>query len=185
MIIDGINWAMSRGANIISMSLGFDFPGMVASWIDDNWPAELATSNALEAYRVNLRAVDAVMNLTKARGGLGGGALVVAASGNESRRGDHSDWRIAASIPAAADDVISVAAVGRGGDRLAVADFSNSMALVSAPGVHILSARAGGGLLALSGTSMEIGRDTSELQSLMRSSYAVFCLKKKKQKTRD
>src|SRR3546814_6610588 len=26
---------------------------------------------------------------------------------------------------------------------------------------------------------------TSELQSLMRSSYAVFCLKKKKQKTRD
>src|SRR3546814_2859573 len=27
----------------------------------------------------------------------------------------------------------------------------------------------------------EIGRDTSELQSLMRTSYAVFCLKKKKQ----
>src|SRR3546814_3650494 len=27
----------------------------------------------------------------------------------------------------------------------------------------------------------EIGRDTSELQSLMRISYAVFCLKKKKQ----
>src|SRR3546814_3551078 len=29
----------------------------------------------------------------------------------------------------------------------------------------------------------EIGRDTSELQSLMRISYAVFCLKKKKQTT--
>src|SRR3546814_3355765 len=28
----------------------------------------------------------------------------------------------------------------------------------------------------------EIGRDTSELQSLMRISYAVFCLKKKKKK---
>src|SRR3546814_2800538 len=27
---------------------------------------------------------------------------------------------------------------------------------------------------------VEIGRDTSELQSLMRISYAVFCLKKKK-----
>src|SRR3546814_3605191 len=27
---------------------------------------------------------------------------------------------------------------------------------------------------------LEIGRDTSELQSLMRISYAVFCLKKKK-----
>src|SRR3546814_4228073 len=29
----------------------------------------------------------------------------------------------------------------------------------------------------------EIGRDTSELQSLMRISYAVFCLKKKKKQS--
>lgn len=154
MIVDGINWAVSRGANIISMSLGFDFPGMVASWLDDNWPPELATSNALEAYRVNLRAFDAVMNLTKSRGGLGGGTLIVAASGNESRRTDHPDWRIAASLPAAAEDVISVAAVGREGDHFSVASFSNSMALLSAPGVDIISAQVGGGLKSLSGTSM-------------------------------
>ncbi len=154
MIIDGINWALSRGANIISMSLGFDFPGMVASWLEDNWPPELATSNALEAYRVNLRAFDAVMNLTKARGGLGGGALVIAASGNESRREENPDWRIAASLPAAADHVISVAAVGQEGEQLSVAKFSNSMSLVSAPGVDILSAQVGGGLRPLSGTSM-------------------------------
>src|SRR3546814_3847269 len=32
-----------------------------------------------------------------------------------------------------------------------------------------------------SGGAMKIGRATSELQSLMRISYAVFCLKKKKQ----
>src|SRR3546814_6019857 len=31
--------------------------------------------------------------------------------------------------------------------------------------------------------SLKIGRHTSELQSLMRISYAVFCLKKKKKKT--
>src|SRR3546814_3134240 len=31
---------------------------------------------------------------------------------------------------------------------------------------------------------IEIGRDTSELQSLMRLSYAVFCLKKKKTTTK-
>src|SRR3546814_8776208 len=35
----------------------------------------------------------------------------------------------------------------------------------------------------LTRVALEIGRDTSELQSLMRISYAVFCLKKKKQLT--
>ncbi len=154
MILEGINWALSRGANIISMSLGFDFPGMVASWAEDGWPLELATSNALDAYRVNLRAFDAVMTLTKARGGLGGSALIVAAAGNESRRDEHPEWRISASLPAAADDVISVAAVGRHGERFSVASFSNSNSLIAAPGVDILSARAGGGLVSLSGTSM-------------------------------
>lgn len=154
MIVEGVQWALSSKANIISMSLGFDFPGMVQEWTDDNWPIDLATSNALEAFRVNLRVFDAVMNLAKAKGGLGGGALVIAASGNESQRDQSPEWRIAASLPSAADDVISVAAVGRKGGRLGVADFSNSMALVSAPGVDIVSARAGGGLVALSGTSM-------------------------------
>lgn len=154
MIVEGLQWALSRGANIISMSLGFDFPGMVKDWTDDNWPVDLATSNALEAFRVNLRVFDELMGLTKARGGLGGGALVVAASGNESQRQQHPDWRIAASLPAAADDVVSVAAVGQRGEQLEVADFSNSMALVSGPGVEIVSAKAGGGLEALSGTSM-------------------------------
>ncbi|MER8522979.1 S8 family serine peptidase [Mesorhizobium sp. M0220] len=154
MLVEGIQWAVSNGANIISMSLGFDFPGMVDDWIKDNWPPNLATSNALEAYRVNLRVLDAVMDLTKARGGLGGGALVIAASGNESLRDRHPEWRIAASLPAAAQDVISVAAVARNGDELRVADFSNSMAVVSGPGVGIVSARGGGGLEALSGTSM-------------------------------
>src|SRR3546814_5956378 len=35
------------------------------------------------------------------------------------------------------------------------------------------------------GIAREIGRATSELQSLMRISYAVFCLKKKKHKNTD
>lgn len=155
MIVDAVQWAVSNRADIISMSLGFDFPGMVDEWIADKWPPDLATSNALEAYRVNLRVLDAVMDLTRARGGLGGGTLVVAASGNESQREKHPEWRIAASLPAAAEDVVSVAAVGRRGERFGVANFSNSMALVSAPGEDIVSAMAGGrGLRALSGTSM-------------------------------
>lgn len=154
MIVEGIQWALAEGANIISMSLGFDFPGMVAEWTEEGWPVELATSKALEAFRVNLRMFDATMNSTRARGGLGGGALVIAAAGNESRREDHPEWRIAASLPAAAEDVVSVAAVGRNGEDLSVAGFSNSMAVVSGPGVGIVSAKAGGGLETLSGTSM-------------------------------
>lgn len=154
MLENGINWAVKRGANIISMSLGFDFPGMVKSWIEEGWPADLAASNALEAYRVNLRVLDGVMSLTKPRGGLHGGALVVAASGNESKREQHRNWRIAASLPAANDEVVAVAAVGRHGDGLVVANFSNSAALLSGPGVDVVSAKTGGGLDTLSGTSM-------------------------------
>lgn len=154
MLEYGINWALKRGANIISMSLGFDFPGMVKSWIDDGWPADLAASNALEAYRVNLRVLDAVMSLTKPRGSLHGGTLVIAAAGNESKREQHPNWRIAASLPAASDEVIAVAAVGRRGEGLVVSDFSNSAALLSGPGVDVISAKTGGGLETLSGTSM-------------------------------
>ncbi|GBR21937.1 S8 family peptidase [Komagataeibacter nataicola] len=155
MLVQGVQWAVDNQANIISMSLGFDFPGMVAEWLDGGWPTELATSNGLEAYRLNLRVLDDLLALTRSRGALRGtGALVIAASGNESQRDQHEDWKIAASLPAAAEDVLSVAAVRRDGEYLKVADFSNSLALVSAPGVDIVSAKSGGGLEALSGTSM-------------------------------
>ncbi|WP_254511723.1 S8 family peptidase [Komagataeibacter oboediens] len=155
MLVEGIQWAVNNGVNIVSMSLGFDFTGMVADWTADGWPVALATSNALETYRVNLRVLDAVLNLTKAQGAFGsGGTLVVAASGNESQRQQDPDWKIAASLPAAAEHVISVGALNRNGAILKVADFSNTRPTVSAPGVDIVSARAGGGLEAMSGTSM-------------------------------
>src|SRR3546814_1608387 len=47
-------------------------------------------------------------------------------------------------------------------------------------GALVAAARAGGPSLRGRTRSREIGRHTSELQSLMRISYAVFCLKKKK-----
>lgn len=153
-IFNALTWAMREGADVISMSLGFDFPGMVAKLIADGWPADLATSTALEAYRGNLRMFDAVMGVLKAQAAFGVEPLVVAAAGNESRRDVNADYRIAASLPAAADGVISVAAVGRGVPELVVAPFSNSIALVSAPGVDVISAWPGGKLASLSGTSM-------------------------------
>jgi len=154
MIFRGITWAVEQGANVVSMSLGFDFPGLVKRLTDDGWPTELATSQALEAYRGNLRVFDALMALVRAREGFGPGTVLLAAAGNESRRDEDADFEIAASLPAAADGMVSVGALGRDGGKLSVAPFSNTFPVVSAPGVGVLSARVGGGLRSLNGTSM-------------------------------
>ncbi len=154
MIFRGITWAVEQGANVVSMSLGFDFPGLVKRLTDGGWPTELATSQALEAYRGNLRVFDALMALVRAREGFGQGAVLVAAAGNESRRDEDAKFEIAASLPAAAEGMISVGAVGRDGGKLSVASFSNTFPVVSAPGVGVRSARVGGGLRSLNGTSM-------------------------------
>jgi subtilisin family serine protease len=50
--------------------------------------------------------------------------------------------------------VISVAALDESPAGFAVAWFSNTFANVSAPGVGVFSAKLGGGLVAMSGTSM-------------------------------
>jgi subtilisin family serine protease len=153
-LFQGMTWAMQNGARVISMSLGFDFPGMVARQVDQGWPTDLATSVALESYRANLRMFDEIMRMAEARIAFDGGTVVVAAAGNESRRDVKSDYVIAASIPAAATGVISVAALQQGAEGLGIAEFSNTHAEISGPGVAITSARAGGGLISLSGTSM-------------------------------
>lgn len=154
MIFEGLQWALQQRANIISMSLGFDFPGEVQNKVNAGWPVDLATSQALEAYRGNLRLLDALMGLFKAQSAFNAAPLVIAASGNESRRTLNSHYKIATSLPAAAQDVISVAAATPSEQQYGVADFSNSFPLLSAPGVDVLSAWPGGTLHSLNGTSM-------------------------------
>jgi subtilisin family serine protease len=150
----GIEWALNGGARVISMSLGFDFPGLVKRLVDDSWPVDLATSVALEAYRGNLRMFDALMEVVRARAAFDGGTVVVAAAGNESQRRIDPRYEIAVSIPAAAEGVVAVGALGQSASGFVVAPFSNTLPEISAPGVGILSAQAGGGLRSLSGTSM-------------------------------
>jgi subtilisin family serine protease len=109
---------------------------------------------ALEGYRANLLLFERMASLIKAQGAIGQVSLLVAAAGNESRRDVSADFEIGVSPPAVADGVVSVAALGQGSNGFTVASFSNVGARVSGPGVGVMSARAGGGLAPMSGTSM-------------------------------
>lgn len=153
-LFDAMLWANREHANVISMSLGFDFPGMVDRLVAQGLPIRLATSRALEAYRANIRMFDAVMNLIKQGAPFQRDSLVVAATGNESRHDLDPPVPIAVSVPAAADGVIAIGALGRTPTGLAVAPFSNRFPMVAGPGVDVLSAQTGGGLTSKSGTSM-------------------------------
>jgi subtilisin family serine protease len=155
-IVSAMNWAIDNGANVISMSLGIDFPGYVNQLItQNNFPPELATTRALEGYRLNVQLFERVAALIRATAVFKQPCLIVAAAGNESQRNVDQNFEIAVAPPAVADGMISVAAMGEGsGAGFKVADFSNTGATLSGPGVNIISAKRGGGLVAMSGTSM-------------------------------
>lgn len=155
VLAQALQWAVNEGANVISMSLGFDFPGYQRELIDSGLPPELATSRALEGYRLNVRLFERLAEMVKAMSGVTGvPSMLIAAAGNESQTDTDPDFKIAVSPPAVADGVISVAALGESPKGLVVAPFSNTGASISGPGVDILSAKVGGGLVTESGTSM-------------------------------
>jgi hypothetical protein len=153
-IVRAMQWAVDHGANVISMSLGIDFPGLVAELVRGGLPAELATTRALEGYRANVQLFERLAALIRAMGSFQQVTLTVAAAGNESQRDVNPDFEVSVSPPAVAEGIISVAAVGQGPQGFTVAPFSNTGANVAAPGVQITSAKPGGGLQAMSGTSM-------------------------------
>lgn len=154
-ILNGIQWALDQSAQIISLSLGFDFPGLVQIMVCDGVPVDIATSKALQAYRDNLELFGSVARFARARTSSSHAILFVAAAGNESRRDEQEDFVIAASPPAAADGMIAVGALGLADNgNFRITDFSNSGAAICAPGEKVLSAKSGGGLIAMCGTSM-------------------------------
>lgn len=153
-VAQAIQWAVSGGANVISMSLGIDFPGYVKALEMDGFPTELATSMALEGYRANILLFERLASFIAAQNAFMQATLLVAAAGNESRRDVKPDFEIAVSPPAVADGFVSVAAVAKGPQGLTIAPFSNVGARVSGPGVGVVSAKPGGGLISKSGTSM-------------------------------
>lgn len=155
MIYKAMLWAQQEDAHVISMSLGMDFPGFQKRLVDElGLKPEPATSMALAGYRANIRLFDRLSQLLTGPDGVIAGAVVVAAAGNES---DRPDYTITVAPPAAAVLFLSVAALGQeksAAKPFGVAKFSNDGVNLAAPGVDIWSARMGGGLTALSGTSM-------------------------------
>ncbi len=151
-IARAIEWAVDGGANVISMSLGIDFPGYV-DWLVNSFGMNInpATSRALEGYRANVNLFTELARYVEMQDSFGQGTLIIAASGNESKR---PEYEIAVAPPAAGTGIVSVGALQQANGGLKIAFFSNNQVDIAAPGVDITSAKRGGGLVNMSGTSM-------------------------------
>src|SRR5262249_31073236 len=86
-LIKAIVWARDGGAHVISMSLGFDFPKMLAFLIK-SYPVEKAASELLVIFLENMRQFDSLLQHINVPVEDKVSPLIVAASGNESRADD-------------------------------------------------------------------------------------------------
>jgi subtilisin family serine protease len=156
-LVDAINWAVSNEANIISMSVGLNLVGYRQRLVKQGLHEIEATSRAMRLLIDNVRYFDRLGAFLKAGAFFGRSVLVVGAAGNTSDRYGTPRYVVTNAFPGAAEDFLSVAALGATGDAAQpyrLAGFSNTGAGIAAPGVDVVSACKDGGLLAMSGTSM-------------------------------
>jgi subtilisin family serine protease len=102
ILCQAIMWAADNGANVISMSLGIDFPGFVRQLVEEEGRSiPVATSLALEQYRANIRLFDHVSSVLGARGRGSAGCRCHCRNGERERAGRNAtvrDQRCTASV---------------------------------------------------------------------------------------
>ncbi len=149
-LVTAIKDAVNYGANVISMSLGFNFldglEKLRAQYPDQD--PRIHTSMALSLYHQNIKFLEAELEALRYSSSP---FIIIGAAGNESKS---PSFRVGVCPPAVSKGFISVGALEKNGDNYAVASFSNSQPTLSAPGVGILSAQRGNGLTSKDGTSM-------------------------------
>ncbi|HEY0013268.1 MAG TPA: S8 family serine peptidase [Allosphingosinicella sp.] len=156
-IVRGIAWCLQQRVAIVNMSLGIDFTRRIETLGASGMPTHAATSQALRDYQLTVDLFNKLGAVMEAGAVYEGGAIIIAAAGNESGGNRIPPYRLWASPPASAHHVIGVAAIGRSADAMGnfpLAPFSNWGVELAAPGVGIVSAVPGGGLCSMDGTSM-------------------------------
>ena len=152
-IVLGLLWAAEMKAHVINMSLGIDFPGYVDVLIKSGYPQDMAVSSALDLFRQNVQLFERTAAVVRS---MAPNTVIIAASGNESRRDKRPDLKVSASPPAVCEGVISVGALRRSARGLEIAHFSNTGPSLCAPGQDIVSAgiEHDRSFATMSGTSM-------------------------------
>ena len=157
-LFQGMMWAYDQGAQVISMSLGFDLPGLTKELIEEEgWDADLAANATLQSYRQHYDMFTSLMSMLESAAPFRGfSPVVVAAAGNESQRQKGAQYEVNVSLPAATRGIVSVGALGESPKGYTIAPFSNTGPVLSGPGVDVLSVRAGSkqSLVSFNGTSM-------------------------------
>ena len=147
-LLDAILWAVERGAHVISMSLGIDFPGYQQSLVASGFPPDAAASKALDAYRETVLLFERLALMIKAGAYLGRTSLLIAAAGNESRRDRDPRFSVGAGRPPFLTDSSLWPASKRTTASGAPRRFPTSMRPSRRP-ASMCSARLGGGVVAM------------------------------------
>lgn len=150
-------WSATEGAEIIGFALALDVSGWVETLEAEGCPHSLACVHARHAERATLDMLETVLRMFAVNARFDGGRLVIGAVGNDSRRMIAAEMETGPVAPACAAGVLTVGALSPDeGQGYGVAPFSNTGAMLAAPGAAVISAHAGDGLRSLNGTSMAL-----------------------------